>query len=277
MEVFMAENKADKVDFNSEEFQTDLEKKIEPNLREDPPVKKEDKKVDENKSQEPTVEEDWKKKFEDLNKDYENLGKRYDGSTKEGKRLAAIEEEYNKLKPYEPLLGRIGSDDSLQKKIESHIKGVSDEEKPSFEDVLTDEKAFTNVIATTVGAEIDKRLGIQREEDERQRRETERLARDKEFQGKYNLTDEQMGDFMDKMKGKILTHEDMYKIVYGKDIEQKKEQNAVQDLLTQLQKSGSLPRTLASLQSTPEDEKTETDEVFDSLKNTTSDVDDMLK
>ena len=196
---------------------------------------------------------------------------------REGKRLGGIENEYNKLKPYEPLLSRIGNDEQLQKIIENHIKGVSGEDKPSFEDVLTDEKAFTNVIAQTVGAELDKRLNIQRQEDEKHRQENERAARDREFQNKYNLTDEQMDDFREKMKGKVLTHEDMYKLVYGKELEQKKEQNELKELLAQLQKTGHIPKSLASLQSTPEDEKSEADEVFDSLKGTTSSVDDMLK
>ncbi len=279
----MPDNKDDKVDFNSDEFHAKLEKQTEPGLREDLPVKKEDKKPAENKAtdnkaDEKITVEDLQKKYDDLVKEKENTEIRYEASNKEGKRLGLVEEEYNKLKPYEELLSRIGSDDPLQKIIENHIKGVSNEEKPGFEDILTDEKAFTSAIAATVGQEMDKRLGIERDRTDKERREVERQAKDKDFQSKYNFSDEKMGEFRDKMKEKTLTHEDMYKLVYDEELEQKKEQAGLQDTLAQLLKSSDLPKTLASIQSiNVDDEKTETDRVFDSLKGQVSSVDDMLK
>ncbi len=275
----MPDNKDDKVDFNSDEFHTKLEEQIEPGLREKKPDKKEDKKPAENKADEKITVEDLQKKYDDLVKEKENTEIRYEASNKEGKRLGLVEEEYNKLKPYEELLSRIGSDDPLQKIIENHIKGVSNEEKPGFEDILTDEKAFTSAIAATVGQEMDKRLGIERDRTDKERREVERQAKDKDFQSKYNFSDEKMGEFRDKMKEhKMLTHEDMYKIVYDEELEQKKEQAGLQDTLAQLLKSSDLPKTLASIQSiNADDEKSETDRVFDSLKGQVSSVDDMLK
>ena len=266
----MADNK---VDLNDPGFMEQLEESIEPNLKDKPPEKVE-KKEPENKGEE-TVGEDLKKRLDELEKEKTNLEKRYEASSKEGKRLAEIEREYNRLKPYEALLNRIGTDEQLQKKIEQHVKGEL-EEQPEFEEILTDPKKFTSMISQTVGAEIDKRLGMQREEDQKKRLVEERQARDLAFQNKYNLTEEQMEEFKEKMREKTLTHEDMWQLVYGKEIEQKKQNFEMQDVIAQLQKAGALPKSLGGVESSGND-KSDIDAVFDKIKGTSRNVDDMLK
>jgi len=264
----MADNK---VDLNDADLFDKLENAVEPGLRDAPP-KKEAKKESDNK--ETTVEEDWKAKFEESEREKENIAKRYEASSKEGKRLGQVEEEYNRLKPYEALLSRIGTDEQLQKMIEDHVKGV--QEQPEFEDIITDPKKFSTMISSTVGAELDKRLGLQKQELEKEKKIQERIARDREFQSKYNLTADQMDEFKEKMKEKTLTHEDMWQLVYGKEIEQKKQNFEMNDVISQLQKAGALPKSLGSLEST-ENEKSDIDSVFDALKGTSKNVDDMLR
>jgi len=132
------------------------------------------------------------------------------------------------------------------------------------------------MISSTVGSELDKRLGLQKQELEKEKKIQERIARDREFQSKYNLTADQMDEFKEKMKEKTLTHEDMWQLVYGKEIEQKKQNFEMNDVISQLQKAGALPKSLGSLEST-ENEKSDIDSVFDALKGTSKNVDDMLR
>ena len=274
----MADNKAKTVDLDSEEFHANLEKELEPTLRDDPP-KKEVKKPAENKAEEkPTVEE-LQKKYDELIKEKENIAVRYDASSKEGKRLAQEMEELNKLKPYEPLLSRIGNDEKLQQLIESHIKGEAKEEKIDLDEALTSEEAFRKAVskeaARTVAAELDKRLGIERERNDRERRESQRREDERRFQREHGLTDEKMEEFKEKMKGVKLTHEHLWQLTMGEELKAKKEQNITNEKLLQLLKTQGLPKSLASL-SSKEDEVSEVDDIFNALSKVDSSVDSML-
>ena len=274
----MVDNKAAKVDLNSQDFHDDLEAKLEPTLRDVPP-KKEVKKPAENKAEEKLTVEDLQKKYDDLIKEKDNISVRYDASSKEGKRLAQEMEDYNKIKDFTPLLSRIGNDEKLQQLIENHIKGETPEEKIDLDEALTSEEAFRKAVskeaARTVASELDKRLGIERERTDRERKETQRRDDERRFQTEHGLTDEKMEEFKEKMKGVKLTHEHLWQLTMGEELKAKKEQNITNEKLLQLLKTQGLPKSLASL-SSREDEVSEVDDIFNSLKKVDTSVEDLL-
>ena len=276
----MSENK-DKVDLNNPDFHDKLEEALEPNLRsEKKEVEKPAKEVsDENKSEKKeTVEEDWKKKFEDLASEKTNLEKRYEGSSKEAKRL---KEENEKLLPYAPLLHEIGQDPDLRKKIEDHVAGKdSEKETVDFDEILTDEEKFKKAVRAEADARIKEVLDADRKRSAEERRRDEIQAERLAFQRDNGFTDEQMNDLDEFAKGTKIGYPQIHAIreyeKSNKDVDSKKQENQTNEILAHLAKTGRLPKTLASLSSTEQDESPDQKlrDIFHSLES--SDLEKVL-
>lgn len=268
----MADNKAKEVDLSSPEFMDNLETALEPNLRTEPEKPKE-KEADNKAEKVTTVASDWEKLFKEEQSKREQIEKRYESSSKEGKRLA---EQLDNLKPYEPLLSTIGSDAELQKKIEQHIKGFpAKEDEVDFDEILTDKEKFAQAVRSEAGKVAKELLSAEREKDSKERKRDQILSEEKKFQEQYELSEDQMDEFRDWMKKTPLTHERLWALKNHKEVGKKKDSNDLQEKLSQLLKNQGLPKTLASMGSTEVD-KDPVDAIMDVFLKDSS-VDNLLR
>ena len=205
--------------------------------------------------------------------DDENLRKRYSDSSREAKRLSG---RLNELEPYLPILDAMRDDPNLISHVRGYFEGGGEapssmKEKLNLgEDFVFDpDEAMSNsnsdsarVLSATIDGVVQRRLN---ETMATQKQENTRLAKEIEFKQKHNLDDAQWSKFLEFARNKTLELDDIFYLMNKGKREQTIARNANQEVTNQMKKVQQKPASLASAGSSPEQEKTHEDMVFDAI------------
>jgi len=205
--------------------------------------------------------------------DIENLQKRYSDSSREAKKLS---KQLKEIEPYMPILDAMKEDPNLISHVRGYFEGGGEapssmKEKLNLgEDFVFDpDEAMSNsnsdsarVLSATIDGVVQRRLN---ETMATQKQENTRLAKEIEFKQKHNLDDAQWSKFVEFAKNKTLELDDIFYLMNKGKREQTIARNANQEVTNQMKKVQQKPASLASAGSSPEQEKTHEDMVFDAI------------
>tara|TARA_R100000655_G_scaffold29559_3_gene59749 strand:- start:10971 stop:11861 length:891 start_codon:yes stop_codon:yes gene_type:complete len=205
--------------------------------------------------------------------DIENLQKRYSDSSREAKKLS---KQLKEIEPYMPILDAMKEDPNLISHVRGYFEGGGEapssmKEKLNLgEDFVFDpDEAMSNsnsdsarVLSATIDGVVQRRLN---ETMATQKQENTRLAKEIEFKQKHNLDDAQWSKFLEFARNKTLELDDIFYLMNKGKREQTIARNANQEVTNQMKKVQQKPASLASAGSSPEQEKTHEDMVFDAI------------
>jgi len=205
--------------------------------------------------------------------DIGNLQKRYSDSSREAKKLS---KQLKEIEPYMPILDAMKEDPNLISHVRGYFEGGGEapssmKEKLNLgEDFVFDpDEAMSNsdsdsarVLSATIDGVVQKRLN---ETMSHQKQENTRLAKEIEFKQKHNLDDGQWSKFVEFAKNKTLELDDIFYLMNKGKREQTIARNANQEVTNQMKRVQQKPASLASAGSSPEQEKSHDDMVFDAI------------
>jgi len=207
------------------------------------------------------------------NADVENLQKRYSDSSREAKRL---NEKLSEVEPYMPILDAMREDPNLISHVRNYFEGggqapVSMKEQLDLDEdfVFDPDEAVSNpssdsarLLSSTIDGVVQRRLN---DTLARQQSENKRMTQESEFRQKYEMNEDQWGEFVKFAKGKTLNLEDIYYLMNRGTREQNISRSANEQVSQQMKKVQQRPQSLASAGSQPEPSKSQDDSVFDEI------------
>ena len=204
--------------------------------------------------------------------DVETLRQRYSDSSKEGKRLNG---RLTELQPYMPIINAMKDDPNLVTHVRNYFEGGGQTPKNMKEQLKLDEDFVfdpdeavsdndsdsAKVLQATIDGVVQKRLG---DTLNKQKVENQRLSQESDFRQRYEMNEDEWGDFRDFAKTKTLTLDDIY---YLKNRESR-ETNIAKDSSTQVAQQmksvNQRPQSLATSGSQEVESSTE-DQLFNSI------------
>ena len=202
--------------------------------------------------------------------DYQTLKKRYEDSSKEGKRLAselkAMKQYEDYYKRFAPLLETLNEDQDLQRQMRDYV--VSKGQQPiskklelpegfifDMEEALSDPnsvsaKVLDNVVDSRVNSTIGQRAREHNQLTKEQAAEALVERQKEELKVKYNVTDEYIDSLLDWAVNKQMTLEDAYILKERPNRDKTIADNINKERLSQASKAASNPPTIGGKGST---------------------------
>lgn len=207
------------------------------------------------------------------NADIENLQKSYSDSSREAKRL---NDKLSEVEPYMPILDAMREDPNLITHVRNYFEGggqapTSMKEQLNLDEdfVFDPDEAMSNpgsdsgkLLSSTIDGVVQRRLN---DVLSRQQVENKRMTQEGEFRQKYEMSEEQWGDFVKFAKNKTLNLEDIYYLMNKGQREQNIARSANEQVSQQMKKVQQRPQSLATTGSQPEPSKTKDDSIFDEI------------
>lgn len=201
-----------------------------------------------------------------------NWEKRYNDSSREGKRL---NQQLQSLEPYMPILDAMKDDPNLISHVRNYFEGggqapVSVKERLKLDEdfVFDQEEAYgtpdsdsAKLMNATVDGIVQKRL---QQALSHQQSENAKLTQENSFRSKYDIKDEEWTDFVDFAKNHRLKLDDIYYLKNRKSRESNIEQEANSRVSSQMERTQSQPTSLAASGSASV-EKSSDDSLFDAI------------
>ena len=206
--------------------------------------------------------------------DYDQLEKRYSDSSREAKRL---NQRLKELEPYMPVLEAMKEDPNLVTHVRGYFEGGGSaptslkEQLNLGEDFMFDyDEAVSNpnsdsakLFQATVDGVVQKRI---KQFSDDQARQNQKMADERDFRAKYQISDADYDDLVDFAKSKKLTLEDVYYLKNRENRDQNIANNVRQEQQSQMEKvRQSTPQSIASVGNEVREEVSLDDQVFDQL------------
>tara|TARA_R100000656_G_scaffold42679_2_gene35263 strand:- start:503 stop:1387 length:885 start_codon:yes stop_codon:yes gene_type:complete len=205
--------------------------------------------------------------------DVENLQKRYSDSSREAKRLNG---KLTELEPYMPILDAMREDPNLIQHVRNYFQGggqapVSMKESLELDEdfVFDPDDAVSNptsdsgkLLSATIDGVVQKRLNGALAS---QKQENQKLTRESEFKQKYEMNDNEWGEFVQFAKNKTLELEDIHYLMNRGSREQNIAKNANEQVSQQMKKTQQRPQSLATAGSHPHDDASPEDAIFNTI------------
>ena len=202
----------------------------------------------------------------------DSLKKRYSDSSREAKRLNGKLQE---LEPYMPILDAMRDDPNLISHVRNYFEGGGQTpqnmaEKLNLpEDFVFDaEEAFATpqsdsakVLGATIDGIVHRRLNTALSG---QRVENQRLASENSFRSKYDMTDDQWGQFVNYAKSKSLELDDIYYLMNRSNRDEQIADNTREELHQKMREVQQRPGSLATTGGAQVEESPD-DRVFDAI------------
>jgi len=204
--------------------------------------------------------------------DVETLRKRYSDSSKEGKRLSS---RLNELEPYVPIIDAMKDDPNLITHVRNYFETGGEAPKSMKEQLQLDEDfvfdpddAVSNptsdsakVLQGTIDGVVQKRLNGALSS---QKAENKRLTQESDFRQKYEMNDEEWGEFVNFAKGKSLSLDDIYYLKNRESRETNIARDASTQVAQQMKDVNQRPQSLATSGSQTV-ETSQDDQIFESI------------
>ena len=204
--------------------------------------------------------------------DVETLRQRYSDSSKEGKRLNG---QLNELQPYMPIINAMKDDPNLVTHVRNYFEGGGQTPKNMKEQLKLDEDFVfdpdeavsdndsdsAKVLQATIDGVVQKRLG---DTLNKQKVENQRLSQESDFRQRYEMNEDEWGDFRDFAKTKTLTLDDIYYLKNRESRETNIAKDASTQVAQQMKSVNQRPQSLATSGSQEVESSTE-DQLFNSI------------
>jgi|TARA_R110001583_G_scaffold330_5_gene2985 hypothetical protein len=204
--------------------------------------------------------------------DVETLRQRYSDSSKEGKRLNG---QLNELQPYMPIINAMKDDPNLVTHVRNYFEGGGQTPKNMKEQLKLDEDFVfdpdeavsdndsdsAKVLQATIDGVVQKRLG---DTLNKQKVENQRLSQESDFRQRYEMNEDEWGDFRDFAKTKTLTLDDIYYLKNRESRETNIAKDASTQVAQQMKNVNQRPQSLATSGSQQVESSSE-DQLFDSI------------
>ena len=211
--------------------------------------------------------------------DVETLRQRYSDSSKEGKRLNG---QLNELQPYMPIINAMKDDPNLVTHVRNYFEGGGQTPKNMKEQLKLDEDFVfdpdeavsdndsdsAKVLQATIDGVVQKRLG---DTLNKQKVENQRLSQESDFRQRYEMNEDEWGDFRDFAKTKTLTLDDIYYLKNRESRETNIAKDASTQVAQQMKNVNQRPQSLATSGS-QEVESSSEDQLFDSILGINKDL-----
>jgi hypothetical protein len=215
--------------------------------------------------------------------------KRYKDSSREATKMR---EELNRLTPFVPVLEAMETDDGLVEHVRNYFEGGGkpksiQEQLGLGEDFIYDEsEALTDPNSDSAKVKeaytqhlVDQKVNsvLQQKEQAnaqalRQRQMSEEAAA---FKKEYNMSDEEFDQMMEASKGRRMTLNDIHYLVNKDQTAANVAQSTKQDMMDQMKNVRDIPASVGGINS-PRAEKSQSDQVFDSLLGSDGDIDNLF-
>ena len=219
----------------------------------------------------------------EVSADVEALKKRYSDSSREAKRLNGKLQE---LEPYMPILDAMRDDPNLISHVRNYFEGGGQTpqnmaEKLNLpEDFVFDaEEAFATpqsdsakVLGATIDGIVHRRLNTALSG---QRVENQRLASETSFRSKYDMTDDQWGEFVNYAKSKSLELDDIYYLMNRSNRDEQIADNTREELHQKMREVQQRPGSLATTGGAQVEESPD-DRVFDAILGSDTMLDEVF-
>ena len=213
----------------------------------------------------------------------DSLKKRYSDSSREAKRLNGKLQE---LEPYMPILDAMRDDPNLISHVRNYFEGGGQTpqnmaEKLNLpEDFVFDaEEAFATpqsdsakVLGATIDGIVHRRLNTALSG---QRVENQRLASENSFRSKYDMTDDQWGQFVNYAKSKSLELDDIYYLMNRSNRDEQIADNTREALHQTMREVQQIPGSLAETGGAQVEESPD-DRVFDAILGSDTMLDEVF-
>ena len=213
----------------------------------------------------------------------DSLKKRYSDSSREAKRLNGKLQE---LEPYMPILDAMRDDPNLISHVRNYFEGGGQTpqnmaEKLNLpEDFVVDaEEAFATpqsdsakVLGATIDGIVHRRLNTALSG---QRVENQRLASENSFRSKYDMTDDQWGQFVNYAKSKSLELDDIYYLMNRSNRDEQIADNTREELHQKMREVQQRPGSLATTGGAQVEESPD-DRVFDAILGSDTMLDEVF-
>ena len=213
----------------------------------------------------------------------DSLKKRYSDSSREAKRLNG---KLQDLQPYMPILDAMRDDPNLISHVRNYFEGDGQTpqnmaEKLNLpEDFVFDaEEAFATpqsdsakVLGATIDGIVHRRLNTALSG---QRVENQRLASETSFRSKYDMTDDQWGEFVNYAKSKSLELDDIYYLMNRSNRDEQIADNTREELHQKMREVQQRPGSLATTGGAQVEESPD-DRVFDAILGSDTMLDEVF-
>lgn len=212
--------------------------------------------------------------------EYDVLKKRYGDSSREAKRL---NQRVSELEPYAPILDAMREDPNLITHVRNYFKGASGESPQSVKEelglsddfVFDSDEAISNpesdsaaVLQKTVDGVVQRRLSAYAAS---QKAENQKMSTEADFRSKHDLSDEEFREVVEFARNKSLKLDDVYYLMNREKKEQKIADSAREEVLGQMKKVKSRPKSAAHFGSQGVETHPDND-IFDAILGIDSDL-----
>ena len=202
----------------------------------------------------------------------ETLRQRYADSSKEGKRLNG---RLNELEPYVPIINAMKDDPNLVSHVRNYFEGGGQAPKNMKEELKLDEDFIfdpdeavsepgsdsAKVLNATIDGVVQQRLN---DTLGRQKTENKRLSQESDFRQRFEMSEDEWGDFKTFAKNKTLSLDDIYYLKNRESRETNIAKDASTQVAQQMKNVNERPQSLATTGS-QEVETSQEDQLFDSI------------
>ena len=200
------------------------------------------------------------------------MRQRYADSSKEGKRLNG---RLNELEPYVPIINAMKDDPNLVSHVRNYFEGGGQAPKNMKEQLKLDEDFVfdpdeavsepgsdsAKVLNATIDGVVQQRLN---DTLGRQKTENKRLSQESDFRQRFEMSEDEWGDFKTFAKNKTLTLDDIYYLKNRESRETNIAKDASTQVAQQMKNVNERPQSLATTGS-QEVETSQDDQLFNSI------------
>ena len=216
--------------------------------------------------------------------------KRYKDSSREAQRLSTKVKSFNK---FEPLLNVMRKDEGLVKHIKGYLENggkaasTVKEELGLKKDFLYDQKeainntksdsakVFDKTVDRMVSKKVQEKEAVNSKQQNQKMRKSKLVEEAKEFQKKHNLSQDDFKSVLKNSAAKKLSFEDSYYLLNKDKVNQNVASNVRKDVMNQMKNARNIPQS-ASHSNSAQVERNPNDAVFDQLKGSDDDIDNLF-
>ena len=217
--------------------------------------------------------------------------KRYKDSSREATRMRT---ELNDLKPFVPILDAMKNDGNLVSHVRDYLESGGTPSKTVTEKLGLDEdfvydqdealknpnsdsaKVFNAHVDGLVQSRMNAAMKQQKQQQAVEMNKRAKIKEAAEFIQKHNMPKEQFAAFMDSLKDRKVTLEDLYYLQNRDKTQQNVAKSVKEDMMTQMKNVRDMPTSAGGINS-PRAEKSMDDQIFDTVNDSSIDFDDVFK
>jgi hypothetical protein len=216
--------------------------------------------------------------------------KRYKDSSREATRMRG---ELQQLKPYVPLLDVMRKDQGLVQHVRGYLEGggkpaqnikerlgldkdfIYDPDEAMNDPESDSAKVLDAHVDGLVQNKLKTELGKREQQAKQQTAIRSKAKEAMEFAQSHNMTREQFQQFFETAKSRGVSLEDMYYLVNKDQANQNVANSTKNDMLNQMKNVRSMPTSAGGVNS-PRAEKSQDDQIFDALADSSVDFDELF-